>query len=675
MGCFRRDFVLSFPSDIPSPSGCTVSALSADGTQVVAPGPGQGDGGRRYAIVASVPSIDWTATQRWGVQVWLRSHLSVGASPTPWVPDAAHPARAVAASPVPVTPLSPPVHPGVPLGSTLDAQGCSHVRVQWSLPAGGAVRTSTVWEVSETALRTAAGLSPGALETEPPGVRLAALWVAYDAMKDTPRRAAFRRIMAVDGATRSVDVTLPKGSMDIHLFTVTTQTMTGVESPWPGAGSGDAHLHLQAAIAPRLRHPAPPLARAEINTDATVTVRLMSASAIPVERFLVFATRSEAAARDRESMGPPVASVPVTAAPTATDPVTKSPIYEANWTGALAESWDPWLIRAVAKPVDTLPVHGVRGVMSAASEITSVLLPPTTPPDLDVLTAELWDPDHRGVVVRSSTSAPVRVTASGEHRLGGSAGTVVLPATTLAAYGDSALTSPPGGAATAPVVERGARAAGRTPLALWFKRPVATDPVDVTLRLLDPAGRVTERSLTVPGWVAPPSFTVTIAFMTARPGGVLLGVDSDASAAAAAGVVMNVRALKRAKLGGGPGGGLGGRLSAGIGPGIGHGIGHGIEQGIGHGIGEVPGGGAGWRPAIDRIRWPLVTVAEADFALSTIPFGFPFFPSDGAIHVVRVRKPFARSRFAVWVPVTVPLTVVITLTDVDGHAATARESI
>ncbi|MEO5746196.1 MAG: hypothetical protein ABIQ53_16635, partial [Terracoccus sp.] len=268
---------------------------------------------------------------------------------------------------------------------------------------------------------------------------------------------------------------------------------------------------------------------------------------------------------------------------------------------------------------------------SAASEIGSVLVPPTTPPDLDGLAADLWSPDHRGVVVRTSTSAPVDVTTSGAHRLGGTAGDVVLPVVALSASAESALTSPPPDADTAPVIERGARTSGRTPLALWFRRPVATDPVTVTLRLLDPFGRVTERVVAVPGWVPPPPFTVTIAGVTARPAGVLVGVDSDASAAAAAGVVMHVRALKRRAFGGG------GRL----GP----------------------------------IRWPLLTVVEGDFALASIPLGLPLFPSDGAIHVVRSRAPFNTSRFAVWIPVLAPLSVVITLTDPDGATATATGSV
>ena len=571
LGCFRRDFALTFPSDAPTPSGCTVVSLSADGENAVTPGPGQGDGGRRYALTVPIPSLDWTPTHRWGVQVWVRSHLGVGASPTPWVPQPPNPARAFAASPVPVTPLPPGLPPGVPLGSTLDAEGCSHVRVHWSLPAGTAVRTSIVWEVSETALIKHAGVlytkptvPPGSNAPPSPGLRLAALWNAYDAMSDTARRAAFRRLVELPGATTQHDVQLPKGSTDIHLFTVTTQTMTGIEPPWPGTGTATAHLHLQAAIAPRLRKPSPPVVYADPHDDGTVTLRLYSASRIPVDRFLVYATRSEAAARDRESMGPAVASVlataaagPLVAAPSQNptidsagqDPVTRSPMYTATWTGALGvSSWDTWLVRAVARPRDVLEVEAVRGQISDASDVVSVLVPPGGPPDLDVLTADIWGPDHRGVVVRSSTSAPARTTSTGSHRIGSTSGPGAADVLAPAAFeglAETPLTTAPGAASTGPVLERGARAVGRSPVALWFKRPVATDPVDVAVRLIDPFGRATERTITVPGWVPPPPFTITITGTVARPTGVLVSMSTDASAAVAAGIVLHVRALKR----------------------------------------------------------------------------------------------------------------------------------
>ena len=671
-GCFRRDFALTFSGDTPVPSGCTVTPLAADGESSATPGHDQGDGGRRYALEAAVPLLDWSGTRRWGVQVWTRSQLRVGASPTAWTPDVPHPARAVAANPTPIVPLPPPAPPGVPLGSTVDAQGCSHVRVQWSLPTGADVRTSIVWEVSETALRRHAGLSPAAPESDSPGVRLAALWAAYDAMPEKNRRAAFRRLDEVDGSITKHDVALPKGSTDIHLFTVTTQTMTGIESPWPGSGAPNAHEHLQAAIGPKLRQPAAPLVRSVVNDAGSVTLRLYSASRIPVTRFLVHATRSADAARDRESMGPAVASASATQ--TGSDPVMGSPMFEGTWTGSLPPSWDPWFVRAVAEPVNTIAVEGVRGVLSAASDMATVLTLPTGAPDLDALTADLWGADHRGVVIRTSTSAPPRPTENGSHRLGGSVGSAAGDAVAPVAFEmvpETPLASPPAGAGTAPVLERGARSAGRSPVALWFTRPVAADPVDVTVRLTDPLGRSTERTLTVPGWVAPPSFTVSVTSMVARTGGVVATVETDASAAAAAGNVLHVAVSQRRLFGGlvtpdvlRPGGGPQG------GPGLGR-------------LDRPPV----LRPPITRppvvlppvvrppITLPLRVVASADFPLADIATGLPFFPDDGQIHAVRVKGGVGVRRYALWLPATAPLTLDVSVTSPEGQSASARASL
>ena len=544
-GCFRRDLGLVFTGDVPTGSGCTVTTLSPDGDSTMPAGPGQGDGGRRYRLVSPVPLLDFATTTRWGVQVWLRTRLRVGASPTAYAPDPAHPARAVAASPVPVQPLPPPAPPGVPLGSTPDAQGCSHARVRWSLPAGGdGVRTCVVWEVSETALRQRAGL-PRVSETDSPGVRLAALWAAYDAMTPVAQRAAFRRLVELPGTARDADITLPKGSTDIHLFTVTTQSMTGIESPWPGPAA-TGHLHLQAAIAPRLRRPAPPLVRPEIGAGGAVTARLYAASPVPVARFLVFATRSEPAARDRESMGPAVATIPVVAGPVANDPVTNTPIYEATQSLTLPPSWEPWLLRAVAEPVDTVPVEGVRGVPSNASDIVSFTLAPTGPPELGALVATRMGADHRTILVRTATTAPTRALAGGvaAHRISATVDGVVAVLTDLPDLPQTDLSAAPSGLGTNPVLQRGERALGRSPVGVWVRTAAAADPAEVTVTLVDPLGRRTERTLTVPGYAGPPAYSLTVPTWTRKPGGVLLAIDTDAPATLEAGVVLRVSAVR-----------------------------------------------------------------------------------------------------------------------------------
>lgn len=67
-------------------------------------------------------------------------------------------------------------------------------------------------------LRQRAGLPALVPSRDSPGVRLAALWAAYDAMTPTQQRAAFGGCSPLPGTARDADVTLPKGSTDIHLF-------------------------------------------------------------------------------------------------------------------------------------------------------------------------------------------------------------------------------------------------------------------------------------------------------------------------------------------------------------------------------------------------------------------------------------------------------------------------
>ncbi len=503
-GGFRRNVVLPFAGDaLVAPAGVTVEYLDSAGENLTAPGPLQGGHGRRYRLRMPVPTLDFAPTRRWGVQVWVRSRLAVLPGDTPWSPDATHPARASAASPVPVAPLPAPIPQGVPLGSTPDADGHSHVRVSWSLPAGADVRTVVVWEAVESALRQTAGLPQRAKEGTIPGVRLQALHDAYDTLPAARRRAAFRRLLELPGAECEVDVVLPKGSTDIHLFTVTTVTSTAVESPWPNGST--PHQHLQAVIAPRLRRPAAPRVRAVVNLDGTVTLSLSAASRIDVQEFRLYRTRSVVAMRSVDAMGPAFAVVPIAAAPS-DDPLTGEPTWTAVWTGPFDASWDDWFVRAVAIPVDIVPQEGVRGAPSAACEAVTVTVLPDAVPDLAPLSSDTWGAAHDGVFIRTSTSAPSRALALGSHRLSGRAGTVALEAATLESIVDGPILSagpPPPSATTAPVLVHGTRASGRTPLALWFRRPVASNPVEVVLRLADPLGRVTEQHITVPPWVAP----------------------------------------------------------------------------------------------------------------------------------------------------------------------------
>lgn len=544
-GCFRRDVAIPFTGASLGPaSGLTIDHLDSAGQELVAPGNLQGIQGRRYRVRLPIPTLDFGSTPRWGVQVWLRTSLLALPGVMPWSPDPGHPALTAAASPVPAAPLPAPLPPGVPLGSTPDAQGQSHARVLWSIPAGSDVATVVVWEASESAIRSAASEAPRAPDGQLPGWRLADLRVAYDGLTPARRRSAFRKLRELPGTARDTDIALPKGSTDIHLFAVTTITSTGVESPWP-AGT-PAHEQLQAVMAPRLRQPAAPTLRTTVAADGTVTMRAASASRIPVQWFRLFRTRSAVAARSAETMGPPFAVVGAVApAPgTLPDPGTGELTYTATWSGSFDPSWDEWLVRAVAVPVDGVPPEAVRGIPSPACDVVGLVVLPPGPPDLALLVGDIWGAAHDGVVVRASTSAPVRTVALGSHRIGGNAGADTIALVSLESLAED-LAEPPAGATPGPALVRGERATGRTPLSVWFTRPVAADPVAVTLRVVDPLGRITEQALTVPGWVPPAPPTLDLLDVVTLVGrGTVVTIRSDAPIDASPPFVMDVVARR-----------------------------------------------------------------------------------------------------------------------------------
>jgi len=556
---FRRDVALQFVGNtLTGPAGVTIDHLDPAGEGIVTPGTLQGMQGRRYRVRVPIPTLDFSPTPRWGVRVWASTtQFAALSGASAWSPPDTNPATASAASPVPVLPLAPPPLPGVPVGSAPDAQGCSHARVRWSLPSGTDVRTVVVWEVAETALRQAAGMPQKAAEGVVPGARLLALRTAYDALPAPRRRAAFRRLLELPGDVRETDIALPRGTKDIHLFTVTAVTSTGVESPWPD--SANTHEFLQAVAAPRLRRPAAPQLRAVLSGGDMVALSLRAMSHIPVREFRLYRTKSADAARHADTMGPAFAVVPAAAVvPVVGDPatqpdaITREQPYAASWSGAFATSWDDWFVRAVAIPVDDVPEKAERGIPSSSSDVVSITVLPDSEPDLAPLTSAVWGAARDGVVVFTSTAAPFRLVALGSHRIGGEAGVIANAPVEVHTVMEGPVTvagpAPSTASDTVATLVHGPRASGRTPLARRFKRVVPGLPVDVVLRLADPLGRLTEQRITVPGWTPPPpslpSLQIVDVFsITGR--GVLVTVRSDASLTAVPPWMLRITATPR----------------------------------------------------------------------------------------------------------------------------------
>src|SRR5204863_3552364 len=108
--------------------------------------------------------------------------------------------------------------------------------------------------------------------------------------------------------------TLPKGSTAIHVFTVIGVNAGQVEAAWPSTlNAADA---LQAFAAPRVMKPAPPTLEVIPYVDQAANpvvygaqLRIGARPGPRVRKVDIFRVRVPDAAKDLDTMGPPVASV------------------------------------------------------------------------------------------------------------------------------------------------------------------------------------------------------------------------------------------------------------------------------------------------------------------------------------------------------------------------------
>jgi hypothetical protein len=150
------------------------------------------------------------------------------------------------------------------------------------------------------------------------------------------------------------------------------------------------------------------------------------------------------------------------------------------------------------------------------------------------------------VLVTTSTSAPARAVALGNHRVSaevtgaGAIAPTALQDVVLGPVTDGA--GPPSDSDPGPVLVRGDRSGGHTPLAVWFTRPDAGQPAELTVRLVDPRGRLSEQQVTVPAVSdAPPSLEL-LDVVTIIGRGVVVRVRSDADAEVQPPYVLAVQA-------------------------------------------------------------------------------------------------------------------------------------
>jgi len=484
-----------------------IRPMKADGSEFL-PGPDTAQAVRRYRLTVPGFSIDFGATPHAGLALWMRARERI--APHRYSPWQTNPVLTYAADPVP-----PPIERTiVPLASLPDAAGFCHHRVVWK-PSPGAIGYN-LYTSDESAILDENGiaeLGPGATLEQ----RMVLLRNTYLA---NPSRKTFTKANERIVEGESLDVKLPRGSTAIHLHVALPISAGGVEGVWPTHETMFDDT-IDCVAAPRLLTPTAPVleVRRMLDTAAVpqrerIKVQLRSNPGPRIQRYELFRTRVEDAARDVDTMGPPVGFAGTSGSEgdfrietVHDDHFEVDHVVSASGFDDPPGSWKRLWYRAVAwSHAD--PYRGGLADRSPASHLVSAILPPSEAPDLSAIAFDWPGGDPKAVRLKWTSSAPVAPTPLGPHRLVVTIGKRNGPGE-AALLTFTATLDKVGQDASAPVWRAGD--AGTVGYYAAVTRAALTDALTATVRLTDPLGRMTERFLDIPGGsvlVAPDIFDV-----------------------------------------------------------------------------------------------------------------------------------------------------------------------
>jgi hypothetical protein len=486
--------VVTFAADTPSAPGTTIVGLDPTGETRVAFGAAQGSETRRYRLTLSGLSLNFALSPHIGLVLWARGQERIP------------PQRVSAWSTNPtVTSASDPRPPVVPvdhvtLASLPDASGESHARISWT-PQPGAVGYF-IYEAAETTIL----LAHGRAEPTPDLTlddRLATLQTLFNT---NSTRRSFTRLISTLLQGTSKDVTLPRGSTNIHLYLVLGVSAGQVESAWPtGPAAADS---LIAIAAPRIMVPAPPMLEVDRFLDEAVTppvfkarIRVTTRPGPRPKRIDLHRVRVDDAAKELDTMGPPIARIASSGGgwivTQAVDDSGASFIQTVQGNDAPPGSWRRVWYRAAAWTEQDDTRGGLPG-RSPASTAAWVVIPPPNPPSVSPLGVG-GGAAPAEILLQWSSPAPLKKTPLGPHTITVRASVVGAPPGTapllsvdlpLASLGDSQ----PGAGSGAWIVST---AAGTTTYRAIIRRAAVTDAVKFSVRITDPLGRTGERLRTI----------------------------------------------------------------------------------------------------------------------------------------------------------------------------------
>jgi hypothetical protein len=488
LGGASAPLAITFAGDTPSIAGGTIIALNQGGDAQVTPGDAGQGSTRRYRVTVPGFTLDYGGTPHIGFV--LRARLVERRAPGrtgPWSPS---PSLCYASDP---RARASTVIDLVRLASLPDAAGECHAHLDWAA-APGAIGYA-LYESTETRVLTS---HPGLPQPTPDRTLSQRLTTLKGAFNTSPLRRDFVRRNAELITTTALDITLPRGSRDIHLFTVIPVSAGGIEGPWPSGANPAATLIPIAA--PRVAEPAPPTLEVQAVSNkppaapdyrARLRIGTRPGAGARPQRIDIYRVRVDDAARQLDSMGPAIASITASGSGwTVANP--------SGWIDSITGddrptgSWRNVWYRAVAWSADD-PQKGVLKGRSAPSPAVAVLVPPAGPPDLSGLSVAFPGGDPATALVSFTSAAPSADTPVGWH---------IITVEALVAGGAPLVQHKSALAVVAkaqPVTGSGLWQEGATPTQyrLLLRRADIADVIAVIVRITDPLGRTSEATLTI----------------------------------------------------------------------------------------------------------------------------------------------------------------------------------
>jgi hypothetical protein len=462
----------------PDTGGSDVVPLSPDLAEVASFGGAQDDVAsapdtRFYRWRATTPAVDFgPGTEKvFQVQARGQSHLAEMLLPGWGVSAWGTPVATTVLDPAP-----PPAPGGIPeapqWASTPDTSGVSRAVLGWA----GVPNVSgyVIYEATETALLGALSL-PGPDPSRSYVDRLADLRA-----RDLPAlRQVFRRVNQQLITSAGFEVELPRGSKVIHMYAVTAIGNNQVESSFPSSSHG-----FFAVATPQAPVPAPPWVAVQDDSRPGqpalhVTVNVQETPA--VSQIELYRTTDDAMALAADTMGRPIAML---------TPAHGIASFDDT---AVPGGWSRVWYRAVAWTATDAQL-GLVATRSAASNAATVLALPQAGPAVSDLTLDEPGSTATDALASWKTSAPAGTSPLGPHTAVVTVGAAGLVAMRATAELDSVPTF--GSPAELPPADPGHRGiflvgtATSYRLYAWLPKPAAGQQSTVTVKIIDPLGRL-----------------------------------------------------------------------------------------------------------------------------------------------------------------------------------------